>query len=211
MVFKTIRSGQTPGHSTDVSDGTPQIDTGLERKFARFGETLEVAETESGGTEISGYASLFGDPDQGGDVVMKGAYADSLKDVAATGRSIKMLWQHDPTQPIGVWDQVREDAKGLWVKGRILTEVAKGREAAALIGAGAIDGLSIGYRTVKATKNTKGQRLLSELELWEVSLVTFPMLPSARVAAKGDSVPLGDVLREMAAAFEGARAEMARG
>ena len=211
MVFKTIRSGQTPGHSTDVSDGTPQIDTGLERKFARFGETLEVAETESGGTEISGYASLFGDPDQGGDVVMKGAYADSLNDVAATGRSIKMLWQHDPTQPIGVWDQVREDAKGLWVKGRILTEVAKGREAAALIGAGAIDGLSIGYRTVKATKNTKGQRLLSELELWEVSLVTFPMLPSARVAAKGDSVPLGDVLREMAAAFEGARAEMARG
>lgn len=64
-----------------------------------------------------------------------------------------MLWQHDPAQPIGVWDEVREDAAGLWVKGRILNDVAKGREAAALIEAGAIDGLSIGYRTVRATKN----------------------------------------------------------
>ena len=97
-----------------------------------------------------------------------------------------MLWQHDPAQPIGVWDEVREDAKGLWVKGRILTDVARGREAAALIGAGAIDGLSIGYRTVKSRKDDKGGRLLSELELWEVSLVTFPMLPDARVGAKGD-------------------------
>ena len=74
---------------------------------------------------------------------------------------------------------------GLWVKGRLLTDVAKGREAASLIGAGAIDGLSIGYRTVKARKDDKGGRLLSELELWEVSLVTFPMLPDARVGAKG--------------------------
>ena len=72
-----------------------------------------------------------------------------------------MLWQHDPTQPIGVWDEVREDATGLWVKGRILTEVEKGREAAALLAAGAIDGLSIGYRTVRAERDGKGQRLLS--------------------------------------------------
>ena len=88
--------------------------------------------------------------------------------------------------PIGVWDEVREDGKGLWVKGRLLPAIAKGREAADLIAAGAIDGLSIGYRTVKAAKNDKGQRLLTELELWEVSLVTFPMLPSARVAAKAE-------------------------
>ncbi len=179
----------------------------LEHKFSRFGGDIEVRD----GVEISGYASLFGDADQGGDVVEPGAYAASLDVVQAAGRSIKMLWQHDPAQPIGVWDEVREDGRGLWVKGRILDSVAKGREAAALIAAGAMDGLSIGYRTVKATKNTKGQRLLSELELWEVSLVTFPMLPSARVAAKGDRVDLGDVLREMAAAFEGARAALARG
>ncbi len=194
-----------PGFVSGNAEALPQIN-GLEHKFARFGEGVEVKD----GTVISGYASLFGAVDQGGDVVDAGAYAASLKAVSAAGRSIKMLWQHDPAQPIGIWDEVREDAKGLWVKGRLLDSVAKGREAAALIAAGAIDGLSIGYRTVKAQKNNKGQRLLSELELWEVSLVTFPMLPSARVAAKGDFVAIGEILREMAATFEGARAELAR-
>ncbi|MEM6371516.1 MAG: HK97 family phage prohead protease [Pseudomonadota bacterium] len=185
-----------------------QAESGLETKFARFGDDVTVA----GGHVIQGYASLFGACDQGGDVVNAGAYGASLKVLAAQDRSVKMLWQHDPAHPIGVWDEVREDARGLWVKGRILTEVAKGREAAELIAAGAIDGLSIGYRTVKATKNDKGQRLLTELELWEVSLVTFPMLPSARVAAKSDEVVSdeADMLREMAAAFRGVRASLAR-
>jgi HK97 family phage prohead protease len=101
-----------------------------------------------------------------------------------------MLWQHDPAQPIGVWDEVREDATGLYVKGRILTEVARGKEAAALLAAGAIDGLSIGYRTRRADRDGKGQRVLQELELWEVSLVTFPMQAEARVQAK--AVPATD-------------------
>lgn len=173
----------------------------LEHKFCALGAQVTVTD----GTIISGYASLFGKSDQGGDTVAKGAYAVSL----AKGRSIKMLWQHDPAQPIGVWDEVREDDRGLWVKGRLLTDVAKGREAASLIGAGAIDGLSIGYRTVKARKDDKGGRLLSELELWEVSLVTFPMLPDARVAAKGDD-PTAAMMRDLAAAFENARSLMAR-
>lgn len=146
----------------------------------------EMGLTVTDGQVIEGYASLFGKRDQGGDVVQKGAYAASLKRLSAAGRAVKMLWQHDPTQPIGVWDEVREDATGLWVKGRILTEVEKGREAAALLAAGAIDGLSIGYRTLRAERDGKGQRLLQELELWEVSLVTFPMLAEARVAAKSD-------------------------
>ncbi len=132
---------------------------------------------------IQGYASLFGEKDQGGDVVMPGAYARSLAALAADNRRVKMLWQHDPAQPIGVWDEVKEDARGLLVKGRILTDVAKGREAAALLAAGAIDGLSIGYRTVNATRGAKGERLLNELEIWEVSVVTFPMLQSARIDA----------------------------
>ena len=173
----------------------------LEHKFCALGTEVTVTD----GTIISGYASLFGKSDQGGDTVEKGAYGASL----TKGRSVKMLWQHDPAQPIGVWDEVREDAKGLWVKGRLLTDVAKGREAASLIAAKAIDGLSIGYRTVKARKDDKGGRLLSELELWEVSLVTFPMLPDARVGAKGDD-PAETAMREMAAAFEGARQMMAR-
>lgn len=159
------------------------------------------------GRMIEGYASLFGKRDQGGDVVQKGAYAISLKALAAAGRRVKMLWQHDPSQPIGVWDEVREDATGLFVKGRILTDVDKGREAATLLAAGAIDGLSIGYRTLRAEKDGKGQRLLSELELWEVSLVTFPMLAEARVAAKGDE--LGSTWAEMAQIFEDARRELA--
>lgn len=132
---------------------------------------------------IQGYASLFGQQDQGGDVVMPGAYKASLARIAAEGRTVKMLWQHDPSHPIGVWDEVFEDTKGLFVKGRLLTEVEKGKEAAALLSAGAIDGMSIGYRTVSASRGAKGERLLEELELWEVSIVTFPMLPTARVDA----------------------------
>jgi len=175
-----------------------------ERKFHRPEAGISVE-----GATVAGYASLFGRRDQGGDVVQPGAYAASLKALASQGRAVKMLWQHDPAQPIGVWDEVREDDRGLFVKGRILTEVDKGREAAALLTAGAIDGLSIGYRTVRAERDGKGQRLLSELELWEVSLVTFPMLAEARVAAKGDA-PEACLWRDLAAVFDDARRSLAR-
>lgn len=183
-----------------------QMDSGLEHKFARFGDGLNVTDN----AVIEGYASLFGETDQGGDVVQPGAYATSLKALAAAGRQVKMLWQHDPAQPIGVWDEVREDARGLYVKGRLLESVARGREAQALVEAGAIDGLSIGYRTVTAGRDEKGRRLLTELELWEVSLVTFPMLPSARVAGKGETSVTATAMREMAAVFDSARQELAR-
>ncbi len=177
---------------------------GLEMKFCQLGEAVKVTD----GTVIEGYASFFGLADQGNDVVQKGAYARSLKRLAERGGRVKMLWQHDPAQPIGVWDEVREDERGLYVKGRILVDVEKGREAVALIAAGAIDGLSIGYRTISAEKDGKGRRLLGELELWEVSLVTFPMLPEARVGAKGDE-PGADGLRDLAAALEDARRMLA--
>jgi len=174
-------------------------DYGLETKFSRLGGDVSVSD----GAVISGYASLFGLADQGGDIVLPGAYAAGLARLAANGGSVKMLWQHDPAQPIGVWDEIREDARGLWVKGRLLPEIGKAREAVALIGAGAIDGLSIGYRTIAAEKNAKGQRLLAELELWEVSLVTFPMLEQARVGAKGDA-PEATGLCDLAAALNDA-------
>ncbi len=181
------------------------LDTGLEQKFCRAEGALQVSE----GAVIEGYASLFGKTDRGGDVVEKGAYALSLKALSKAGRRVKMLWQHDPAQPIGIWDEVFEDDKGLFVKGRLLTDVARAREAAALIDAGAIEGLSIGYRTVKATKDNAGQRRLAELELWEVSLVTFPMLPEARVGAKGLD-PDDGLMRDLATAIEDARCSFAR-
>ena len=158
--------------------GTPE----LERKFCLISDQMELGQDAT----IAGYASLFGETDQGGDVVLPGAYKASLERLAKAGTRVKLLWQHDPAQPIGVWDEVREDTKGLYVKGRLLTETQKGREAAALIEAGAIDGLSIGYRTIKADRDGKGQRQLSQLELWEVSLVTFPMLPEARIGSKAE-------------------------
>ncbi|MEM9716447.1 MAG: HK97 family phage prohead protease [Pseudomonadota bacterium] len=148
----------------------------LETKFQSF----DQAGTQTIGNQISGYASLFGLADQGGDIVSPGAYAVSLTALRDSGRSVKMLWQHDPNQPIGVWDEVREDAHGLYVKGRVLTDLKLGQEVMTLVSAGAIDGLSIGYRTVKADKSGEG-RVLKSLDLWEVSLVTFPMLPQARV------------------------------
>ena len=154
------------------------MESGLELKFAGGKPVM----TE--GAVIEGYASRFGLPDQGGDIVAKGAFGASLARLAARGDKVRMLWQHDPTKPIGVWDEIREDATGLWVKGRLLADVTLAREAATLIEAGAIDGLSIGYRTIRAEKDHKGDRILTEVELWEVSLVTFPMLPEAKLGAK---------------------------
>ena len=177
----------------------------LEHKFCASESCL----TLSGGTEIQGYASLFGAPDRNGDIVQKGAYKKSLEALAANGRRVKMLWQHDPAQPIGIWEEVREDARGLFVKGRLLEGVCKAREAASLVESGAIDGLSIGYLTKRSGITEKGQRLLSELDLWEVSLVTFPMLPSARVTAKADAHLSDDAFLRLADVFQSAARQMA--
>ncbi|MEM0943741.1 MAG: HK97 family phage prohead protease [Pseudomonadota bacterium] len=146
-------------------------------KFTALADLVSAG--ESG--RIEGYASRFGEPDQSGDVVMKGAFQASLRRLAKAGRRVKFLWQHDPALPIGVWHEVAEDAQGLKVDGEILSAVTKGSDALALMQAGAIDGLSIGYRTIKAEPNREtGGRNLIEIDLWEVSLVTFPMLPTAR-------------------------------
>lgn len=119
--------------------------------------------------KIEGYASLFWTRDLNDDVTAAGAFADSLAD----GAPVIMLHQHDEAEPVGVWDAVVEDAKGLFVRGRILRTTPRGRLVAALVEAGALDGLSIGFRQVKA--RTQGRlRVLSRVELWEVSIVTFP-------------------------------------
>lgn len=177
----------------------------LETKFRRFDGELALKD----GAVIAGHASLFGAADQGGDVVQKGAYAASLARLKREGVGVKMLWQHDPTRPIGVWDEVGEDERGLFVKGRLLLEVQAAREAHALLQAGAIDGLSIGYRTVRAEKGAGGRRLLHEIELWEVSLVTFPMLPQARVQAAEAEAAEADLAQTLAETFRAAREMLA--
>jgi HK97 family phage prohead protease len=129
---------------------------------------------------FEGYASVFGVVDQGMDVVERGAFVKSI----GSGRKVKMLWQHDQAQPIGVWDEIKEDERGLFVKGRLLKDVRRGSEAMALLRAGALDSMSIGYRTVTAANEGNGSvRKLMEVDLFEISLVTFPMLPEAQVTA----------------------------
>ena len=132
--------------------------------------------------EFSGYASLFNVRDEGGDIIAPGAFAASL---ARRGpRGVRMLWQHDAARPIGRWLELREDARGLFVRGRLALDTHAGREAAALLRAGALDGLSIGFRTLRAARDrARKARVVRRLDLWEISLVTFPMLPGARVHA----------------------------
>ena len=129
---------------------------------------------------FQGYASVFGVVDWWDDIVEPGAFSDSLKALAPA-----MLWQHNTAEPIGVWTEAREDDKGLWVKGRLLVgEVAKATEAHALLKAGALNGLSIGYSAVEKSFRKQGDRevrLLKKVDLWEISLVTFPANEQARV------------------------------
>ena len=143
-----------------------------ETKFV--GVTPEVVSVD--GT-IKGYASLFGLRDQGGDIVQPGAFAASLQ----SGRGVAMLWQHDPTRPIGIWTKVIEDEKGLYVEGELFLETQAGKEAHVLLKRGGIKGLSIGYKTRRSKKTADG-RLLYEVDLFEISLVTFPMLAEASVS-----------------------------
>ncbi|WP_255601912.1 HK97 family phage prohead protease [Glacieibacterium megasporae] len=126
-------------------------------------------------TRLAGYASVFGVPDAGGDVVERGAFARAI------GSSVPLLWQHDANTPIGLVDRIAEDARGLRIIASV-EDTRTGRDALALLAARALTGLSFGYR-VRASRPTRGGRILTDFELIEVSLVTFPMQRLARVHA----------------------------
>jgi uncharacterized protein len=130
---------------------------------------------------VEGYASLFGLVDLGRDRVERGAFSASLARRGARG--VRFLFQHDPAEPIGAWSSISEDGRGLRVSGRLNLAVARAREVHALLRQGALDGLSIGFRAVRSLREAGGVRRLVEIDLWEVSVVTFPMLPDARVAS----------------------------
>jgi len=134
---------------------------------------------------FSGYGSVFGVVDSYNEIVAAGAFIDSLADRKARNRPIPVLWQHRTDAPIGVYETVCEDAKGLYVEGRLLTkDVALAREAHALMKAGAITGLSIGYWTRESSYDEKtGIRTLTKLDLEEVSIVTMPANDESRIDA----------------------------
>ncbi len=155
----------------------PAASIALESKFT----ALDLKAITLDGA-FESYASLFNREDMGGDIVLPGAFRDSLARRGAAG--IKLLFQHNPSEPIGVWHSIVEDARGLYVRGRLMLDVVRGREIHTLMRAGAIDGLSIGFRAVRSRRDrATGVRRLEKVDLWEISVVTFPMLPEARVAA----------------------------
>lgn len=148
----------------------------LETK-AQAGELGSIAPDGS----FEGYAALFGRVDLGRDLIAPGAFARSLAERGTSG--VRMLFQHDPAEPIGTWTEIVEDARGLLVRGRLTLDVARAREVLALMRAGAIDGLSIGFRAVEGRTDPRSRvRRLTRIDLWEISIVTFPMQPDARIA-----------------------------
>ncbi len=131
---------------------------------------------------IEGYGSVFGVADIYDDVIARGAFAASLKAHKSAGTMPAMLWQHEADEPIGVWTEMSEDAKGLKVRGQLCLDTSCGKEAYALLKMGALNGLSIGFISRQWSYDTETDiRTLTEVDLWEVSLVTFPANESARV------------------------------
>lgn len=145
--------------------------------------------------EFEGHGSIFGNVDLGGDIVVKGAFARSLKQHHQSGSLPQMFWMHDASRVPGKWVDMSEDDSGLRVKG-VLADTPLGNEIHTLLKMDAVKGLSIGYRTLDQDYDTDGNRLIKEAELWEVSVVSLPMNPMAQVAhvksqlsARGEYVP----------------------
>lgn len=159
----------------------------------QYDAPFEIKEVSEDGT-FTGYASTFNNMDSDRDIILPGAFAKTLKNKSL--RKIKMLWQHDPRKPIGVWKEMREDEKGLFVKGQFILEVEQAREAYALMKAKALDSMSIGFAIPKGGwewDEKKRVRKIAEVDLWETSVVTFPANRRATVArVKAASLPVAD-------------------
>jgi HK97 family phage prohead protease len=197
MKLKPIRLAPKAGRLAIEMKGAPgaatseqTLDTALDSIRRRYGAKAELktftltevkALDDETGT-FEGYLSVWDVVDHGSDSVKKGAFTKTLAEKAKAGRFFPILWYHNPYEPLGVFTEMREDAKGLYVKGKLNLEVQAAREKYALLKQGAIDSMSIGYTALKwETKN--GIRYLQELKLWEGSLVTFAMNEDALVTS----------------------------
>lgn len=143
---------------------------------------LEIKALDDGG-QFEGYASMFGVQDSDGDVIVKGAFRESLEKAMSANRMPKMLWQHDHRQIIGKWMEMREDDNGLWVKGRLIMEVRQGQEAYALLKEGVLDALSVGFNIPDGGATGMRGRVIEKADLWETSLVTWGANPEALITS----------------------------
>lgn len=187
-----------------------------ERHLAAIGRGLKAVADKPG--LVEGYGSVFGIEDSYGDVVAPGAFKDSIAAWKAKGRMPAMLWQHNSDQPIGTWTDVEEDAVGLKCTGQLLLAVPGGEQAYEHLKAGTINGLSIGFQTVERSWNSETDvRTLLKIDLWEVSLVTFPANDSARVQSVKAALGIRtirqfeDFLRDAGFSVDAAKAIAARG
>lgn len=153
---------------------------------------------------IEGYASLYDVEDSDQDIIAKGAFDDSLQQWRVLGQMPPMLWQHDVAQPIGIWTSLKSDSRGLFVRGQLFVdEVERAAEAYALLKRGALSGLSIGYKAERVRRvsgQAKGDgrslRVIERLKLFEISLVTFPALETARISSVKSAAKISSTLAE---------------
>ena len=169
----------------------------MRNQFVKFERNFTITKSlEEDGT-FEGYASVFATEDHHGDTVVKGAFKAGLKKLAKDKRKIKMLFNHDRYQPIGVFKEADEDDKGLYVHGKLTLGVQKADETRLLMLDEAIDSMSIGGYVVKEKWDNKtGKRDLLELELREISPVVFPALDAARIVSVkslADDADMSDV------------------
>ena len=155
-----------------------------ERKRLDFNLSLKSLDTHG---KFAGYASVFNVVDNQRDIILRGAFSKTVKGRVS---DIKLLWQHQQEEPIGTFEQIFEDPRGLYVEGKLLLNVQRALEAHTLLKAGALSGLSIGYSPIRYKVDPEtGIRSIAEVELWEISLVTFPANAAANVTVVKQSLP----------------------
>jgi len=198
---------------TDATGDDLKFDGSYETDFIEVASELKAIDDDEDDREeygrFEGYGSVFNNTDLGNDVIKNGAFRKSLRQRGA--KSIKLLYQHKSDMPIGVFDSMKEDEHGLYVKGRLALKTQAGAEAYELLKMGALDGLSIGFRLTpkgyQTDKRTR-RRVIEEVDLMEVSLVTFPMNPKATVqSVKGQDISIREWENGLRDAFSISRSE----
>jgi HK97 family phage prohead protease len=150
----------------------------LELKFSSF----KPEEVTLNGCRIQGYASVFDVIDSHNDLILKGAFYESINKHTME-KKVKLLWQHNHSEPIGIIEELYEDATGLFMTATINSLTQRGKEIISLIGQNAINGLSIGFKVEDSEYNIDGIRIIKKIDLWEVSVVTFPANEQAQISS----------------------------